>query len=511
MNGRRLLAGLTLAGGMAAAVPAVPGAAMAGDSAAAASPPTSHREAVIIGFNRSPRLALEPLRYADDDAIKLGAMLGLVYDQVATLVEPDDETARLYPGFVVVRPTRQAVAAALSAAARRIERAIEQGQEGELLFAYSGHGDVDREGRGLVYLADGALSQLDLAAALGAAAARYRVTLLIDACNAALLVGVRGSGSYRDRVPAERRSRELEQLNRAGLILSTSGRAEVHEWGLLLSGIFSYEVRSALLGAADLDDDRRITFAELDAFVAAANARIANPVARLAPTIRGPGGRDDAVVIDLNQARAPAFLRVAPEVVGHAFLQDAALVRHADFNKTAERGFWLMLVSSQPYAMVRGGEEHPLLVTGDSVAALGPARPTADIAGRGMLHDYLERNLFQTPFDRAFAERHWQRCDESAAPVALSAIEIARLVLAPYLLPYAVGCGLAALGGLGYGGGWIAYLGAVEAHWADETRALNTAANVLAIGGLATAAAGAVVVTGTSVVLGGELISWQLE
>lgn len=506
MNVRsRLLSGLALG------VCSLASVASAAEVAPAASQPNSRREAVIIGFNRAPRLALEPLRYADDDAIKLAAMLELVFDQVTTLVEPDDETARLYPTVAAARPTRQATLEAIAAAKQRIEQALAGGQGGELLIAYAGHGDVDREGRGLVYLADGALSQRDLAAAIGDASDRYRVTLLVDACNAALLVGVRGSGSYQDRVAVEPRDRQSEQLAKAGLILSTSGRAEVHEWGLLLSGIFSYEVRSALLGAADLDDDRRITFAELDAFVAAANARIANPIARLAPTIRGPDGRNDEVVIDLNAARAPAFARVSADVVGHAYAQDAALVRYADFNKTAEQSFWLMLVREQPYALVWGGAEHRLLVAEPHVATPGPALAAAAIAERGMLHDYLERNLFETAFDRSFAEAYWQHRVEPPPPAALSAAETARLVLAPYLLPFGVGGGLAALGGLGYGGGWLAYLGAVDAHWADDARALNGVASGLAIGGIATAVVGAVVVAGTTLVLGIELVSWQLE
>ena len=501
----RLRVGVALAAWSLAAV------ASAAVNAPAAGPPIRHREAVIVGFNRSPRLALEPLRYADDDAIKLAAMIELVFDRVTTLVEPDEETARLYPAVAAARPTREATLAAIAAAKQRIEQALQAGQGGELLVAYSGHGDVDREGRGLVYLADGALSQRDLAAAIGDATDRYRVTLLVDACNAALLVGVRGSGSYRDRVAIEPRDHEVEQLAKAGLILSTSGRAEVHEWGLLLSGIFSYEVRSALLGAADLDDDRRITFAELGAFVAAANARIANPIARLAPTIRGPDGRDDEVVIDLTAARAPAFARVAAEVVGHTYVQDSALVRYADFNKTAAQSFWLMLVRDQPYAVVWGGAEHSLVVADAHMATLGAAQPAASVAQRGMLHDYLERNLFETAFDRAFAERFWQHRNEPPAPVGLSVAETARLVLAPYLLPFGVGAGLATLGGIGYGGGWLAYLGALDAHWADEARAYNAAASGLAIGGIATAAVGAVVVTGTSLVLAIELASWQLE
>jgi len=470
-----------------------------------------HREAVVVGFNRSPRPALEPLRYADDDAVKLAGLLTTVSDQVTLLVEPDEETERLYPELNARPPERALVLAAIAAATERLDQAAARGEQTELFVAYSGHGDVDPEGRGLVYLADGVLTQRDLAVALGDALARHRVNLMVDACNAALLVGVRGLGSYGDRVPATRRDEAVDRLAQAGLILSTSGRAEVHEWELLLSGIFSYEVRSGLLGAADLDDDRRVTFAELDAFVAAANARITNPIAHLAPTIRGPGGHGDAVLIDLGSAGDGAMLRVTPELAGHSFLLDRSLVRYADFNREAEQGFWLLLLDRGPFALVQGGQEYPVVVEGQQLARLGAGRASSGVAGRGVLHDYYERHLFETPFGSEFASAHRASEAQQPAPVALSFSETARIVMAPYLLPFGISAGLAAFGGVAYGGGWVAHASAEGAEWADETQTLNGLATGLAVGGMITAGVGGALVLGTSGVLGIELLSWQLE
>ncbi|MFH1811812.1 MAG: hypothetical protein ABIJ09_23940 [Pseudomonadota bacterium] len=479
--------------------------------ASSALQPERYREAIIVGFNRSPRPALPPLRFADDDAVRLSLLLGQTDDRVTLLAELDDETALLFPAVSPQAPSRQAVLGAIADSRERLEAARQRGQQPALLFAYSGHGDVDREGRGLVYLSDGGLTQRDLAAALGEVAEQVELTVMVDACNAALLVSARGGGYYGDRVPAAASEPGLKGLERAGLILSTSGRAEVHEWERLLSGVFSYEVRSGLLGAADLDDDRRITYAELDAFVAAANARIHNPVARLSPTIRGPSGRGDTVVIDLNRAHQATFLRVDEQVQGHAALHDASWLRQADFNKEAAQRFWLMLMGSTPLALVVDGRERPVEVQGVQVAALGPAHSAATTASRGLLDDYFERHLFEQPFGTTFAEQHAEAPTPPPEAVALSPWEIARLVLAPYILPATISGAVILVGGASYGGAWIAHGAAVDAHWADDTATFNSLASGLGIGGLVTAGVGGLALLSTATVLGIEIASWQFE
>lgn len=473
--------------------------------------PRPQREAVVVGFNRSPRLALAPLRYADDDAVKLASLLRAQRHEVVLLVELDDETRRLYPDLDPGIPTRARVLEALAAARARLDQARAGGAKGALLFAYSGHGDVDREGRGLVYLADGVLTQRDLAAALGEAPEQHDVTIVVDACNAALLVGARGMGSYGDRVPAGSRDPTLDRLAKAGLILSTSGRAEVHEWEQLLSGIFSYEIRSGLLGAADLDDDRLVTYAELDAFVASANARVANPIARLAPTIRGPDGRDDAVIVDLQQVPPQSLLRVDESIAGHIYLRDRDLVRYVDFNKGAERAFWLMLGDSNRYVMVQGAREYAIAIIANGPATLGPAHDSAVLARRGQLHDYLERHLFEAPFDRAFAQTHWSRPQDPPELVELSFTETARLVIMPYLLPLGLGAGVALVGGVSYGAAWLAHGAALDARWADEAGWYNEVASALSAGGIISAGLGGVALVTTAAVLGVEMVSWRLE
>jgi hypothetical protein len=76
-----------------------------------------------------------------------------------------------------------------------------------------------------------------------------------------------------------------------GLFLSTNSDEEVFEWSELESGVFSHEVRSGLTGAADVNRDGTVTYADLAGFVAEANRGI--PRESLRPQIFASGPRGD--------------------------------------------------------------------------------------------------------------------------------------------------------------------------------------------------------------------------
>lgn len=472
-----------------------------------------YREAIVIGVNRAPRRNLDPLRYADDDAIKLARLLAPGSDQVHLFVKPDPDSAKLFPHLHAQEPLRAKVLEVLSASFKRLHRAQKRGFRATLIFAFSGHGDVDREGRGLIYLSDGALTQRDLRAALGPEDPNLDLTLIIDACNAALLVGVRGrrhdAGQYQDRLPAHSTTSAIDH---AGLILSTSGRAEVHEWQELQAGVFSYELRSGLLGAADLDDNRRISFFELDAFVAAANARIQNPIARISPTIRGPGGDNKRSALDLRRWPADATLRVGAEISGHVQVRDAQWVRYVDFHKPVGQAFYLALQPGERYALQLGDQEIPVIVGKPSeLAQLGPAQALSQLRRRGLLDDLYQRQLFAQAFDQAFVEQHQRSPVRPDAPAPLSLWETSRIVLAPYQTPLLLSSGLVLLGGLSYGSAWIAHAYARQAYWADETRNGNLLATGLSLGGLSTAGLASAGLLVTGLVLVNEVVQLRAE
>jgi hypothetical protein len=260
----------------------------------------AYRIAVVVGNNTShDEPDLQELSYADDDAIKYAAIFDHLADEVILLTTPDQGTADLYDPIDSTVPTRRAVLEALDASVRSAkERAID-GEEVVLFFVYSGHGNFDAEGRGYVHLEDGRLTTRDLYYHLISKSTDFYSILLVDACNASFLVRSRGAES--DRRPTTPSTLALEKYENVGLILSASEIGEVREWGKYLAGIFSYQVRSAFTGVADVDSNEQITFQELASFVEAANRHVKNPSLKLTPYIRPPLSRPLLPVADLKQ------------------------------------------------------------------------------------------------------------------------------------------------------------------------------------------------------------------
>ncbi len=192
------------------------------------------------------------------------------------------------------------------------------------------------------------------------------------------------------------------------MILASSSVAEVHEWGRYLSGVFSHEVRSALLGPGDMNDDGQISFLELAAFVAAANDEVKNPTIRLKPYIRPPLNDPNLPIVDIHRARFPAMVRVDDHLVGKAHLVDGNMVRYADFNKTRGQSFWLALPRKDDFMLVQGSTE--FVVPDGASGALQLAdletRERTALTSRGAGSDYFERTLFHAAYSQEFAQRY---------------------------------------------------------------------------------------------------------
>ncbi len=370
-------------------------------TASAAEPDNWARFAIVIGYNASDDTALAPLRYADDDAVKHAQLLGLTTERTELLTDLDADSQRAFDGVRYVAPTRANVLRALASMRTDMAKARARGASPVLFFVYSGHGNYDQEGRGYVHLRDGRFTTRDLYyEVLGPTESPepYHVVLVIDACNAALLVNSRG-GPVRRR--AAETSLKLESYPRVGVILSSSGAFEVHEWGRLLSGIFSHEVRSALMGAGDLDDDGEVSFPELSAFVAAANSKIKNETFRIRPYIRPPLSAPNMPILSFATARFPARVRVDSRLAGRAHLLSTELLRFADFHRAADTGFWLGLPSTEGFTIVAGDREYviPQGARGDLTVASLSVRPRSTMAGRST-DQYFEERLFAEPLSR---------------------------------------------------------------------------------------------------------------
>jgi hypothetical protein len=383
------------------------------------------RYALVVGYNHSDDTALKPLRYADDDAVKHAQLLSLTTKQTILLTELDRASRRLFSGTVALAPTRKNVLSSLQRLQRLMGEDIARGDKPVLYFVYSGHGNYDSLGRGYVHLRDGRFTTQDIYHEVldpTQGTAPHHVVLVVDACNAALLVNSRGS----DRRAAKRRSLKLEAYPNVGVILSSSSIGEVHEWGRLLSGIFSHEVRSGLMGPADIDDDGRITFAELAAFIASANMEVRNETYRLNPYIRPPLSAPNMPLLDQAKTRFPARVRVSKQVEGRAYLMNSELLRFADFNKRASHSFWLGVPGDKGFVLVNGTDEYvvPAGASGD-IAITGLSQRKRTIVSQRGTDQYFEAKLFARPHAPA-AAAEWLKTEYEAS------LLVDRVELAPW-------------------------------------------------------------------------------
>src|SRR4029078_8213906 len=125
---------------------------------------------------------------------------------------------------------------------------------------------------------------------------------------------------------------QLARYPRAGVIVATSGDHETHEWSRYQDGILSHELRSALTGGARVNGDGRIEYSELRAFLAAANARVKNPEARVEVFSHPPALDRHRPLFDLRAAelagRATRFLHFGAGLAGRFHVEDDRGVRY---------------------------------------------------------------------------------------------------------------------------------------------------------------------------------------
>jgi hypothetical protein len=112
--------------------------------------------------------------------------------------------------------------------------------------------------------------------------------------------------------------------------------AESHEWERIQAGVFSHEVRSGLLGGADLDGDGGVSYREIAAFIERANSAIPNERFRPRLMARPPIGTP-MLLEPPSQTRQRATTEWALEIDGklshgHHVLEDANGVRVLEFN-----------------------------------------------------------------------------------------------------------------------------------------------------------------------------------
>jgi hypothetical protein len=197
------------------------------------------RIALLVGANTGWEQD-RPLRYAEDDASQLGAVLtelgGFAADAVVLLRAPTTE--RLREELEAVRQRLQGTA----------------GEEALFVFYYSGHADEQH-----LHLRGKPLPFTELHRLLREMPATVKVGIF-DACQSGAILAAKGgqpASTFRLLV-----SDELSV--RGTVLLTSSGADELSQEARVLSGsFFTHHLVSGLRGAADEDGDMRVSLEEV--------------------------------------------------------------------------------------------------------------------------------------------------------------------------------------------------------------------------------------------------------
>lgn len=352
------------------------------------------RFAVVIGNNRAEHSGEVTLHYADDDAAATHRLLTEAGVHSVLLTTLDADTQRLDGA---ARPDGPATWTALTAVLDGFfEKMRGTAEGGELLLFYSGHGDV-AHGEGYVMLEDRRLTRRLLYQLLARSPGR-RNHVIIDACKSYFLAFERGPGGERADYPRAFDDGQVPaRLANTGFILSTSSDRDSHEWERFQAGIFSHEVRSALRGAADLDGNGRISYAELGAFLNTANEGIRNRRFRPDFAIRPP-----ARALDTEVLVWPGEVAISvPGGLGHLYVETGSGDRLLDVHASQDQQLGLRLPTERPLFIRRADDSVEFKLT-----ELAPTRLSAltahgiGVARRGALHLAFEQ-LFHVPFGEA--------------------------------------------------------------------------------------------------------------
>ncbi|MFO0728912.1 MAG: caspase family protein [Myxococcota bacterium] len=377
----------------------------------AATPPagseTTKTYAVIVASNTAPDSSLTPLRYADDDGARFYELFATVSDDVQLLTVLDADSQKTYPNLANATqpPTKKALRATLANTYQKISQDTAKGIRTVLYFIYVGHGSVDDDGEGVMHFLDGKFSRSDLFHDVIEKSPASVNHVVIDACNAYLMVARRGGEEEKIKAAvAQFLDREsLARYPNTGVLLSTSQATEVHEWARFEAGIFSHEVRSGAIGAADVDGDGNVSYDEIRAFISAANARVSDPKAKLQAFAVAPALNRAEPFFRLREAPRGVRLKVPSTLEGRWFLQDARGVRYADFNAGAP--ITLLLTPSELYFLRSEGSELKIPTTGMvEVDAANLERTPIALASRGAEVITFQRDLFAVPFGAGYFE-----------------------------------------------------------------------------------------------------------
>ena len=421
---RNALTAWTLLAAAAVSAPAAaaPAAPATSDTAAAVGAPAQALFALIVGVNASPSPGVVPLRYADDDAARYLELYRALGARTYLLSRLDENTRRLHAQAAAeaLPPRRAELRQVVDALTRDIAQARAAGVRSTLYVIYAGHGDVTDAGWSLT-LEDGRLDGSALLSEVIERAGAEQTHVIVDACHAYLLALPRGPGGERRPAPGFVALEASSRAGRVGFLLSSSASGESHEWAGFEAGVFSHEMRSGLYGAADADGDGRVTYPEIAAFVARANAAVKGE--RYRPRVYARPPRDGDLLLDLRATRENDLRLDGSASAGHYLIEDTRGVRIADFHSNGATPVRLVRPPGEGALYLRrlddNTEQSVPRTPGPVVLATLP-RTASHAASRGAAQDAFN-DLFTIAFDNQAVVEWVQRSDVERAEVEAAA------------------------------------------------------------------------------------------
>ncbi|MEL6179923.1 MAG: hypothetical protein AAFS10_13275 [Myxococcota bacterium] len=386
-------------------------------------PEARDRFVLIVAHNNSLRSNVPALRYADDDGARFYELLAPGAREAFLLTTFDQESQELYPQLVDVarEPSRRNLTQVLDTLKTSIQASHKAGRKTVLHVFFTGHGELQEGGmeapKAYFSLTDGAWTREDMVEQIVAPQWADFTHVTIDACNAYFLVQGRGDWKEDQETDPEylqaiqdylATPRLSERYPRTGWLLSTSGAQEVHEWGRYQAGVFSHQLRSALVGAADVDGDGVLRYDEIEAYIGAANAAVSNPSARISMTAQPPSQKNNAAfLIPPRELKPRAVLQIPQGQAGHFVIEDNRGLRYADVSTIGDRSLQIALLdggrNDASFYVRKGSEEaHVTSKTGDPLllSALN-WRPTSS-QPRSSIDEAFRAELFAVPFSADF-------------------------------------------------------------------------------------------------------------
>jgi len=361
--------------------------------------------ALIIGVNKSVDASAGLLRYADDDAARYLDLFRALGARSYVLARLDENTLRLHPQVAAEAqlPVRADYEKAIEALISDVAQARRRNVKTVLYFVYAGHGNI-ADGHGYISLEDTRLYGAELEAKILGKIKADQTHFIVDACYSYFLAIGRGPGGERRGLHGFTELGGLAARDSVGLLLSTSSAKESHEWSGFQAGVFSHEVRSGLSGAADADGDGQVSYREMAAFIAQANASIANEQYR--PDVFAHPPKNTNVLMDLKN-RVGARVDVRGAHGDHYLLEDSRGVRFADFhNDDNQPAYFLRPLNAGRLYLRRLSDDAEFVIPLSSgpiaLADLTPQEPRT--VTRGAANDAFQ-SAFSLPFNRTVVDQ----------------------------------------------------------------------------------------------------------